>query len=596
RNSTSIIEAGTGVGQTFAYLVPALRSGGKIIISTGTRHLQDQLYHRDLPIVREALGLPIKTALLKGRANYLCIHRLQNAHEQIHTPALFNDLRRIREWAGRTRTGDIAELSDIPESSELWPWVTSTVDNCLGTECPAHQRCHVVQARRAAQEADLVIINHHLLFADLVLKETGFADLLPSTNGLILDEAHQLPELASNFFGAHLSSRQLLELGHDTIAEQLQEAADAPDLRERAAALEQAVMHLRLSMGHEQQRGPWAPLRQHSHVQIALKQVDIQLQSLHDALRESTERGTGLANCYRRAGEFLALLNLLQDDRQDAVQWFETFSRGFILHNTPLQIADIFKNNMRSYPCAWIFTSATLTVNGAFEHFTSSLGLKQTECIRLDSPYDFARHALLYLPQGMPHPGSPGHTRAVIDAALPVLHASRGRAFMLFTSHRALREAAELLGGELHYPLLVQGSAPRRELLERFREAGDAVLLGTSSFWEGVDVRGPALSCVIIDKLPFASPDDPVLQARLAALAASGGNPFMAYQVPRAVIALKQGIGRLIRDENDTGVLMICDSRLMSRSYGRAFLNSLPDMPITSELAEVESFLIATQI
>jgi ATP-dependent DNA helicase DinG len=594
--TTLIVEAGTGVGKTFAYLVPALLSGRKVIVSTGTRHLQDQLYHKDLPVIRAALKLPVKAALLKGRANYLCIHRLHNAQEQLRSPASFKTLRRVREWAGRTRTGDVAELSQIPEHSELWPWITSTADNCLGTECAFFQQCHVVQARRAAQEADLVVINHHLFFADLSLRETGFAELLPSAHAFILDEAHQLPEIASNFFGAHLSSRQLLELARDTTAEQLKEAPDSGGLRDLAGQLEQTILDLRLSMGAPQSRGSWPQLRRQPDVERALAQLEAQLLALRSALQQVAERGKGLANCHRRASALVTLLNGLRNDPEDAVQWFESYSRGFVLHHTPLEVGDTFSAYLHGYACAWVFTSATLAVNGEFAHFTSRLGLAQAACKQLDSPYDFARKALLYLPRGLPDPGAATFTRAVVEAALPVLHASGGRAFMLFTSHRALREAAALLAELVGYPLLVQGSAPRRELLDRFREAGNAVLLGTTSFWEGVDVRGSALSCVIIDKLPFASPSDPVLQARLAALAARGGQPFVDVQLPQAVITLKQGIGRLIRDEEDTGVLMICDPRLTGRSYGRAFLNSLPQMPITHEFAEVEAFLIAIQL
>ncbi len=596
RNDTLVVEAGTGVGKTFAYLVPALLSRGKTIISTGTRHLQDQLYHKDLPVVRTALNKPIKTALLKGRTNYLCVHRLRAADAQSGTRAWFKFLRRVRDWAAHTRTGDIAELSDVAEDSELWPKVTSTADNCLGLQCPDYQRCHVVQARRAAQEADLVVINHHLLFADLALKEGGFADLLPSANAFILDEAHQLPDIATNFFGAHLSSRQLLELARDAVAEQMQEAPDAAQLRNVAASLEQAAMDLRLSMGQAQQRGPWLPLRQQPGVAFALEQLDARLADLAAELERLAERGKGLQNCHRRAGELAALLNLMREDPQAAVQWFETHARGFVLHHSPLEIGDVFAEHMQRYACAWIFTSATLAVDGDFAHFTSRLGLDKPECLQLESPYDFSRNALLYLPPGLPEPAASTYMSAVVEAALPVIDASRGRTFMLFTSHRGLREAADLLVGRLDYPLLIQGDAPRRELLERFREVGNAVLLGTSSFWEGVDVRGPALSCVIIDKLPFASPSDPVLQARLAALAAEGGNPFMAYQVPQAVLTLKQGIGRLIRDQHDTGVLMICDPRVTSRTYGRAFIASLPAMPITSKLGDVEAFLLATQV
>ncbi|MDQ3730922.1 MAG: ATP-dependent DNA helicase [Pseudomonadota bacterium] len=596
QNNLLLIEAATGVGKTFAYLVPALLSGRKVIVSTGTRHLQDQLYHKDLPIIRAALNMPVKTALLKGRANYLCLHRLQNAHEQTRSAVLLDDLWRIREWAGRTRTGDIAEVADIAEDSILWPWVTSTADNCLGVECPLYQQCHVVHARRAAQDAELVVINHHLFFADLALKETGFAELLPSATAFILDEAHQLPDIASNFFGVHLSSHQLLELARDTTAEQLKEAAEATHLHGLSGALEQAAAGLRIAMGGAHQRGSWPALREQSEVTTALDRLAICLSALRDGLLPLTQRGKGLQNCARRATEIVMRLQLLRGDSEDSVQWFETYARGLVLHHTPLEVAGSFSKHIQNYPGAWVFTSATLAVDDSFEHFSSRLGLNQVRCERLDSPYNFARNAMLYRPRGLPEPGSAMYTHAVVEAAMPVLDASRGRAFVLFTSHRALKEAANLLADRVKYPLLVQGSAPRHELLEQFREAGNAVLLGTTSFWEGVDVRGPALSCVIIDKLPFASPIDPVLQARLAALSSRGGNPFIDLQLPQAVINLRQGVGRLIRDEQDTGVLMICDPRLSTRAYGAVFLNSLPDMLMTSELADVECFLIATQI
>ncbi len=587
QNKALIIEAATGVGKTFAYLVPALLSGRKVIVSTGTRHLRDQLYHRDLPIIRAALDKPVKTALLKGRANYLCLHRLENAHAQIRAPALLDKLSRIRKWAGCTRSGDIGEVCDIAEDSIIWQWVTSTTDNCLGVECPLYQRCHVVQARRAAQEAELVVINHHLFFADLALKETGFAELLPSATAFIMDEAHQLPEIASNFFGLHLSSHQLLELARDTRAEHTH-------LPRLSRALEHAAADLRNAMGAIHQRGRWSALRQQSEITAALDQLAICLSAMCDGLLQLTQRGKGLQNCARRASEIMMRLQMLRADSQDSVQWFETSARGFFLHHTPLEVAESFSKHMQNYSGAWVFTSATLAVGDSFEHFTSRLGLSQVQCERLDSPYDFARSALLYRPRGLPEPGSPMYTRAVVEAAMPVLNASRGRGFMLFTSHRALNEAASLLTGRMKYPLLVQGNAPRHELLEQFRGAGNAVLLGTTSFWEGVDVRGPALSCVIIDKLPFASPIDPVLQARLAALTARGGDPFMDFQLPQAVIILRQGVGRLIRDEQDTGVLMICDPRLSTRAYGSVFLNSLPDVLVTRELTDVECFLNAT--
>lgn len=588
-----VVEAGTGVGKTFAYLVPAMLSGGKVIISTGTKHLQDQLYHKDLPVIREALKVPVKTALLKGRANYLCRYRFDNLLKSGGKAAHSTALSRIRDWAGITRRGDCAELSDIPEDASVWPLVTSTVDSCLGTECPSYAQCHVVNARRAAQEAHVVVINHHLFFADLALKEEGFGELLPSASAFVLDEAHQLPEIAASFFGINLGSRQLQDLARDTVAEQLSEAPEMVELRELADTLNARTMELRLAMGEGQQRGPWLPLRAQPGVEQALDKLGLCLDELREALELAADRGKGLQNCARRAVRNINRLELMRGEPSEAVQWFETFRRSFVLHNTPLEIAKIFQAHMQNHPCAWVFTSATLSVGGQFGHFTSRLGIADTRCEALESPYDYQNNALLYLPRGIPDPRSAVHTKAVIKLAIPLIRISRGRTFILFTSHRALRMAADLLEGRLDHPLLVQGMGPRRELLERFREAGDAVLLGTSSFWEGVDVRGQALSCVIIDKLPFASPGDPLMQARLEALRSGGANPFFEFQLPLAVISLKQGVGRLIRDECDTGVLVICDPRLTNRPYGKVFLNSLPQMPITQDLGVVESFFVS---
>ena len=588
-----VVEAGTGVGKTFAYLVPAMLSGGKVIISTGTKHLQDQLYHKDLPVIREALQVPVNTALLKGRANYLCVYRLENLLQSGGKVAHTRELIRIRGWAGTTHHGDCAELSDISEDASVWPLVTSTAESCLGAECPSYAQCFVVKARRAAQEADVVIINHHLFFADLALKEEGFGELLPSANAFVLDEAHQLPDIASSFFGINLGSRQLQDLARDTIAEQLSEAPDTVELRDLADSLSARTMELRLAMEQGQQRGPWPPLRRQAAVAMALDGVSLCLDELREALEMVADRGKGLQNCARRAAHNINRLELMRSEPAEAVQWYETFRRSFILHNTPLEIAKIFQGHMQSYPCAWVFTSATLSVGGQFSHFTSRLGIGGARCEALDSPYDYQNNALLYLPPKFPNPRSVAHTKAVIKLAISLIRISRGRTFILFTSHRALRLAAELIEGQLDYPLLVQGVRPRRELLERFRQIGDAVLLGTSSFWEGVDVRGQALSCVIIDKLPFASPGDPVMQARLEALKSGGVNPFFEFQLPQAVITLKQGVGRLIRDERDTGLLVICDPRLMNRPYGKVFLRSLPQMPITQDHGIVESFFVS---
>ena len=589
-----LVEAGTGTGKTFAYLVPALRSGARVIISTGTRHLQDQLYHQDLPMVRRALRVSTEVALLKGRGNYLCLYRLgaTEAEGRLTTRAQVAELRRIRRWAGRTRGGDIAELAEVPESSPIWPSVTSTVDNCLGADCPRFDDCFLVKARAAAQAADVVVINHHLFCADLALKETGFAELLPGVETIILDEAHQLPEIATHFFGRSLSGRQLTDLVRDTLVEQARDAADFPELRQRAEALQTAEAVLREALGAAERRAPWSEVATRQEVRQAVAGLAAILERLREALREAAQRGKGLDSCHRRVEEVTQRLALAagSDDQPDAVRWFETRGRGFTLNLTPLNIAPAFQTQMKARPGAWIFTSATLAVGDSFAHFAARLGLSDYAALRLDSPFDFARNTLLYHPVGLPEPTAPDYTAAWLEAALPVLRASRGRAFLLFTSHRALREAEQNLAGRLDYPLLVQGAAPKAALLREFRALGNAVLLGTTSFWEGVDVRGEALSCVVIDRLPFASPGDPVLQARIDALRQRGEDPFLAYQLPQAVIALKQGVGRLIRDVSDRGVLMLCDPRLLSKFYGRVFLDSLPPMPRTRDPRQVEAF------
>lgn len=594
--ATLVVEAGTGTGKTFAYLVPALLSGRRVIISTGTRHLQDQLYHRDLPTVRDALGVSVQTALLKGRANYLCKHRLDLtlAEGRLRSRLQLAQLEDIHAWAGRTRSGDIAELSGIPEDSPLWPRVTSTTDNCLGQECGEYQRCHVVNARRAAQEADLVVINHHLLLADMALKEEGFGDLLPGADAFIIDEAHQLPETAAQFFGIGLGSRQLEELGRDTLAEHLREAGDMQSLPDCVQLLDSQVKDLRLALGERERRAAWSEVQDNPQLRARCEALRESLQALTAWLEVAAPRGKGLDACWRRAQ--LLLLRLVQtttEPPEGHVHWFETHRHSFRLQLTPLEIATTFQQRMQELPSAWVFTSATLAVGDSFAHFAHRMGLEEPRTLRLDSPFDYARNALLYHPTGLPDPNDAAYTSAVIEAVRPVLAASRGRAFLLFTSHRALREAAGLLQGTLDYPLLQQGEAPRAELLERFRALGNAVLLGTSSFWEGVDVRGEALSCVVIDKLPFASPGDPLLQARLDALRASGGNPFMEEQLPRAVITLKQGIGRLIRDVQDRGVLVLCDPRLTGKPYGKVFLRSFPPMRRSRELADVVEFFAA---
>jgi len=589
-----LTEAGTGTGKTFAYLVPALLSGRKVVVSTGTRNLQDQLFLRDIPRLRDALALPAKIALLKGRSNYLCLHRLETAatDPRARVPQTADLLVTVRRWAHGTRHGDIGELSGIPEDVGIWPLVTSTTDNCLGTECPVYEKCYLVEARRRAQEADLVVINHHLLCADFALKEEGFGELLPHADCFVIDEAHQLPEVANQFFGLTVSARQLQDLVRDTEVEYQREAGDQPAVTQATAALDKTVRDLRLLFGVDDRRGSWREVVDAPHLLDAVDHLRERLAGMKQALETVSGRGKGLDSCLDRAEVLSNMLDLVTSDEhaEGAVRWFETTRLGFRLSRTPLDIAEPFRNQMERLGASWVFTSATLAVGDSFTHFQHQLGVEESRTARWDSPFDYPKQALWYVPRGMPDPRQPGYTSAVVERALPVLEASGGRAFMLFTSHRALQEAARLLEGRVEYPLLIQGTAPRTELLERFRSLGNAVLLGTGSFWEGVDVPGEALSCVIIDKLPFAAPGDPVLQARLDAIRARGGNPFMDYQVPQAVIALKQGAGRLIRDGADRGVLMTCDPRMLSRPYGHVFLAAMPPFGRTRELDAVVAF------
>ena len=587
-----ISEAGTGTGKTYAYLVPAILSGRKVVVSTGTKTLQDQLFHRDLPQVMQALGRQPRTALLKGRANYLCLYRLDRTLEEGRLPSreMAHELTKVNEWRGRTESGDVGEAG-IPEDAEILPRVTSTADNCLGQECPDLAKCFVLNARRKAQEADLVVVNHHLLLADMALKEEGFGEVLPDCDAFILDEAHQLPEIAANFFGVSLSARQLLDLAKDTVAEQLKEAKEMVKLSEAAYKLETAVRNLRLAFHTDPRRAPWAEVCERSEIKEALEKLDQRLQDLEGMLEVAAPRAKGLESCWDRAKGLMERLAEVTGDAGDGyVQWYETFTRSFSLNRTPLDVAVPFKSQMEEKQRAWIFTSATLAVGEGFDHFAHRLGLEPTETLQVDSPFDFRHHALLYCPPDMPDPNHPSYTATVVERAIPVVEASGGSAFLLFTSYRALREARELLEERIDFPLLTQGDAPRGELLARFRKLGNAVLLGTQSFWEGVDVRGEALTCVIIDKLPFASPGDPVLQARIDSLKKRGGNPFMEYQLPNAVITLKQGVGRLIRDMDDYGTLMLCDPRLFTRSYGGLFVGSLPNMPKTRKLEVVQRF------
>src|SRR5690606_22821390 len=564
------------------------------------------------------------TALLKGRANYLCRYRLERAKGEPRFTAReqVGQFQRIVAWSGRTRMGDLAEIEALPEDSPLLPMVTSTADNCLGSECPFWGECFVVQARQRAQAADLVVVNHHLLLADLALKQEGFGEILPGAQAFVVDEAHQLPELAAQFFGEALSARPLVELARDALAECKQAPGALAVLQEPTRALEQATRQLRASMDELPVRGTRRRAAEDANVEAAIDGLLQALRDLHAALLPLREAAPGFDSCTARAKEFENRLRrwrdeglddegeradmadeesdnddeppddrgpLRADDDVPSVLWYERTARGFRLSRTPLDVAGPLAQHRARSQAAWVFTSATLAIGGRFEHYAIKLGLKDPTTLLAPSPFDWPTQALCYLPTGLPEPAARHYTDSIVEAIRPVLEASAGRAFVLFASHRALREAAQLLR-DGPWPLFVQGEGPRSLLLERFRASGNGVLLGAASFREGVDVAGDALSVVVIDKLPFAAPDDPVFEARLEAIRRGGGNPFRDEQLPQAVIALKQGAGRLIRSETDRGVLVLCDPRLTGKSYGRVFMDSLPPLPKTRRVEDVQAF------
>lgn len=593
-----VAEAGTGTGKTYAYLVPALLSGGKVIISTGTKTLQDQLFQRDLPAVREALKVPVSVAMLKGRANYLCHYHLQRASQegrfQSREDAQYIPI--LQSFAEHSQTGDKAELVEVPEQATVWQQVTSTRDNCVGQDCQFYKQCFVMEARKQALAADVVVVNHHLFFADVMLRDEGVAELLPSANTVVFDEAHQLPEVAGLFFGEDISTSQLMDLARDSQMAYLSLAKDCVALSEAVPPLEKACRDFRLVFQFEGSRMPAQKAQTMKNFDEAFQRMLETLAALTAVLETQAGRDPLLEKCWQRGEALLALLQAwLKGNHANLVRWVEVFSQSVQLHATPLSVADGFGKQLNAQPRAWIFTSATLAVKSDFSHYQSQMGLLAAQTRHWQSPFDYGQQALLYVPTGMPEPNSSAYAAAVAAVSVPVLQASRGRAFVLCTSLKAMREVHALLKNAfeelgLNYPLLMQGESNRTELLDRFRSHGNAVLVGSQSFWEGVDVRGEALSCVIIDKLPFAPPDDPVLAARIDKMNAEGKNAFMEYQLPYAVITLKQGAGRLIRDEQDVGVLMICDPRLVDKPYGRRIWQSLPPFKRTRVQQEVEDF------
>jgi ATP-dependent DNA helicase DinG len=602
--TTLIAEAGTGTGKTFAYLVPALLWGGKTIVSTGTKNLQDQLFLRDIPTVRAALQAPVSVALLKGRSNYLCHYHLERTLQNGRMTSRddVGHLREISRFLKMTNSGDKAELARVPENALIWNLVTSTRDNCMGSECQYYQDCFVMKARKEAQQADVVVVNHHLFFADVALKDSGIAELLPSANTIIFDEAHQLPDTATLFFGDTFSTSQVLELCRDVLAEGLSNARDGADWGKVVTVVEKAARDLRLTFPQDIVRLSLPQIAPSSDFFPALQTLKDELDGMLAVLETQAARAETLEQCRQRGLELAQKLVDWKFDPKakvekgaEAVFWVEAYASSLQLHKTPLSIAPIFNGQREGVPRSWIFTSATLAVKNDFSHFSEQMGLDGEPSKSWPSPFNYEQQGILYVPQGLPDPNSMGYTDAVLDHALPIIEAAGGKTFLLCTTLRAVKRAAERLRDEfekrgLPFPLFVQGDKGRTELLDQFRKAGNGVLIGSQSFWEGVDVRGDALSLVIIDKLPFAPPDDPVLAARIEVMEKQGKNGFMHHTLPEAIINLKQGAGRLIRDENDRGVLMLCDPRVISKPYGKRIWQSLPSFKRTREQAEVIEF------
>ncbi|WP_392563897.1 ATP-dependent DNA helicase [Orbus wheelerorum] len=593
-----VVEAGTGTGKTFAYLVPALRSGKKVIISTGSKNLQDQLYSKDLPIIKKALEFSGIIALLKGRSNYLCLERLANnsgAGGEL-SKTMQVDLTRVKQWAIKTLDGDIGRCSFVTENNPIWSILTSTNDNCLGSECPQYDDCYVVKARRRALNADVVVVNHHLFLADIVVKDTGFGELIPQADVLIFDEAHQFPDLACQYFGQQLDSRQLFDLAKEISLCYHTEVRDAAQLQKCADKLLKCTQDLRIVIGNISSKGNLRDLLHHQLVKAEIDYLKNALSFCQEVLQLHIGRSSTLDNCFERVNQYQTLLlRLLNLTVTGYSYWYECIGNHFSLAVTPLSIADKFTQLMEERKGAWIFTSATLSVNNNLDYFTKRLGLSDAASLILESPFDYANQTIFCVPRYIPSPNDKNIASKLVDILLPMIEANKGRCFFLCTSYMIMNELAKLFKQRTLLPVLVQGETSKTELLEQFIDKGNALLVATSSFWEGIDMRGDILSCVIIDKLPFTSPDDPLMKARIEDCLLQGGEPFNDIQIPEAVITLKQGVGRLIRHHQDRGAIIICDNRLVMRSYGSIFINSLPPSPRTRSIERVTDFLLTNQ-
>ncbi|MEN2861498.1 ATP-dependent DNA helicase [Mannheimia haemolytica] len=590
-----VVEAGTGTGKTFAYLVPALLSGKKTILSTGSKNLQDQLFNRDLPTIQKALKYKGKIALLKGRANYLCLERLDQVTTMgvLGDKSVLTDLKKVSKWQNATKTGDLSECITIAEDSPILPQLVSTTESCLGSDCPHFKDCYVVQARRKAMEADVVVVNHHLFCADMAVKETGFGELIPEAELVIFDEAHQLPDIASQYFGQSLSSRQLFDICKDTNIVYRTELKDLSQLGKAADHLTKVVQDFRLLMGGEGQiRGNLRELFRDKKVVDGLVKVAENIDFLSEVAKKSLGRSEMLDKIFERLAEVKVQLKKLMDTSVTGYcYWYEANGRSFGLHITPLMVADKFGEQLKNQQIGWVFTSATLEVGGKFDHFCQRLGIENAEQLVLQSPFDYQHQSLLCVPRYLPDTNKSNTLTALGQLLKPVIEANKGRCFLLCTSYYMMRGLADFLREHSSLNVLLQGETSKSRLLEKFVKEDHSVLVATQSFWEGIDVRGDDLSLVIIDKLPFTSPDEPLLKARMEDCKIQGGDPFNDIQIPEAVITLKQGVGRLIRDVTDRGVVIICDSRLVMRNYGQTFLKSLPPSRRTRDLGNVIQFL-----
>ena len=608
---TLLAEAGTGTGKTLAYLVPAIMSRQRVLVSTGTKNLQEQIYFKDLPILRECLGVPFTATYMKGRGNYLCLHRFEALRDSVASGTGFEfsraagnayHVQAIDEWSRHTETGDRAEIEDLPEDLPFWNDIAATTENCIGTECPRYQECFVVRMRQRAAESDVVIVNHHLLCADAAVRQSEFGEVIPNCRFAVVDEAHQLEDVATQYFGLSISNYRLDDFARDVrrilgtgpLDRRDEIAEDADRIASAARDFFAAAQMLRHEMpGSGSASDNRMRLRSGHTARLADEGAALTsaLEALEADIALAKDVSEDVLAISRRAAEIRTEIRfLLRADDPGFVYYLEMRSRGVFLRASPIDVSSIVQKMLFERLQGAVLTSATLTVDGSFEYVRGRLGLKSATEIRLDSEFDYRRQSVLYLPRNMPDPRSAEFVSAAAGEVIEILKRTRGRAFVLFTSYANLREVHRVLSEELEYPILVQGSAPRSALLRDFKETPNAVLLATSSFWQGVDVVGEALSCVIIDKLPFASPGDPITAARIEAIGARGGSAFGEYQVPLAILALKQGLGRLLRHRQDRGVLAILDPRLRSMGYGRRFLDSLPPAPLTQRLLDVARF------